>query len=168
MANFVSFSNVPANEDCSWYSSCDFQHLCADCSKCGIGCPAYYPYTSEVVRVPAAAAVEEVDARATGFKTGFGTQGDRTDELRLLPQDTEITIRVFTDRTLVEAYWMDGRVAMTSATKPGESRAGLPQIEVFSSVDGVELGSATVWEMQSIWVSKEEVLAAPRVDGLQK
>ena len=118
--------------------------------------------------MPAATIVEEVDARATGFQTGFGTQGDRTDELQLLPEDTEITIRVFTDRTLVEAYWMDGRVAMTSATKSSESRGGLPQIEVFSSVDGVELGSATVWEMQSILVSKEEVLATPRADGLPK
>merc|ERR1712176_1751982 len=49
MANFVSFSNVPGNSDCSWYQSCDFDHLCEDCSKCGIGCPEYYPYESEVL-----------------------------------------------------------------------------------------------------------------------
>merc|ERR1711871_1457307 len=50
MANFVSFSNVPGNTDCSWYQSCDFHNLCEDCSKCGIGCPKYYPYQSEVLR----------------------------------------------------------------------------------------------------------------------
>lgn len=49
MASFVSFSNVPGNSDCSWYSSCDFDHLCEDCSQCGIGCPRYYPYESEVL-----------------------------------------------------------------------------------------------------------------------
>ena len=49
MANFVSFSNVPGNSDCSWYVACDMRHLCEDCSKCGIGCPKYYPYESEVL-----------------------------------------------------------------------------------------------------------------------
>jgi hypothetical protein len=49
MANYVSFSNVPANSDCSWYAACDMGHLCEDCSKCGIGCPTYYPYQSEVL-----------------------------------------------------------------------------------------------------------------------
>merc|ERR1740117_2713248 len=50
MANVVSFSNVPGNSDCSWYSACDMRHLCEDCSKdCGIHCPKYYPYKSEVL-----------------------------------------------------------------------------------------------------------------------
>jgi len=48
-ANFVSFSNVAGNSDCSWYAACDMMHLCEDCSKCGIGCPKYYPYESEVL-----------------------------------------------------------------------------------------------------------------------
>ena len=50
MANYVSYSNVPGNADCSWYSQCDMSRLCEDCSKCGIGCPKYYPYQSEVLR----------------------------------------------------------------------------------------------------------------------
>ena len=49
MAKFVSFSDAPGNVDCSWYSVCDFDHLCEDCSKCGIGCPKYYPYQTEVL-----------------------------------------------------------------------------------------------------------------------
>jgi len=50
-ANFVSFSYFPAggNFDCSWYAECDFEHLCVDCSKCGIGCPQYLPYESQVL-----------------------------------------------------------------------------------------------------------------------
>ena len=51
MANYVSFSNVPGNSDCSWYAACDMDHLCEDCSRCGIGCPTYYPYESEVLHV---------------------------------------------------------------------------------------------------------------------
>jgi hypothetical protein len=51
MANYVSFSLKDWNSDCSWYSSCDMSHLCEDCSKCGIGCPSYVPYSSEVVKV---------------------------------------------------------------------------------------------------------------------
>ena len=49
MANYVSYSNVPGNADCSWYSQCDMSRLCEDCSKCGIGCPKYYPYQSQVL-----------------------------------------------------------------------------------------------------------------------
>merc|ERR1712224_354097 len=46
--------------------------------------------------------------------------GRFTDTLQLLPDDEAIALRVFTDRQVVEAYWMDGRVAMTSATMPGK------------------------------------------------
>ena len=42
-------------------------------------------------------------------------------------------LRVFTDRTLVEAYWMDGRVAMTSATKPEMAKSGLDQVHASSA-----------------------------------
>ena len=59
-ANFVSFSLHGWNSDCSWYETCDFGHLCADCSQPGPhcpappGCPSYVPYTSEVISaVPA-------------------------------------------------------------------------------------------------------------------
>ena len=47
-ANYVSFSL--ASSDCSWYAACDMGRLCADCSTCGIGCPSYVPYASEVLR----------------------------------------------------------------------------------------------------------------------
>ena len=76
--------------------------------------------------------------------------------------------------TLIEAYWMDGRVAMTSAV--GRARAPdheettgirggsmVAQAKVVATVDAT-LTAATAWEMQSIWVSKEQVLATPRAD----
>ena len=55
MGNYVSFS-LQAN-DCSWYQTCEFDKLCADCSKPGPncpnpatgGCPQYYPFESEVL-----------------------------------------------------------------------------------------------------------------------
>merc|ERR1712039_34920 len=93
------------------------------------------------------------------------TEGATSASLQLLPDDAEITLQVFVDRTLVEAYWMDGRVAMTSAASPSKAVPESDQVEVFTSVDGVELSSAVAWGMESIWVSKEEVLATPRTDG---
>jgi hypothetical protein len=58
MGNYASFSNVPGNQDCSWYSECDTSDLCKDCSKPASsptcppapGCPKYYPYQTEVVK----------------------------------------------------------------------------------------------------------------------
>jgi len=41
--------------------------------------------------------------------------------MALLPDEREITLRVFSDRTVVEAYWADGRVAMTTAFSSGGS-----------------------------------------------
>ena len=142
MGNVVSFSNVPGNSDCSWYENCDWDDKCMDCSKPGKncpaklpgqgGCPKYYPYQSEVIKKPSSEASAQVGSgggsgggsgaaggSGSGSGSGSDTQGDRSDTLQLLPTDKEITIRVFVDRTLVEAYWMDGRVAMTSAAKPG-------------------------------------------------
>ena len=57
MGNYVSYS-LEAN-DCSWYSACEFNQLCADCSKPGPncpnpatgGCPKYYPFESEVLKI---------------------------------------------------------------------------------------------------------------------
>ena len=39
-----------------------------------------------------------------------------------------LRLRVYTDRTLVEAYWMDGRVAMTSDVNPALAVPGSPDL----------------------------------------
>ena len=57
MANFASWSL--GWNDCSWYSECDWDHLCADCTKPGPncpnpatgGCPVYHSFTSEVLKI---------------------------------------------------------------------------------------------------------------------
>ena len=99
-----------------------------------------------------------------------GHQNQPTAVLRLLPTDEELTVRIFTDRTLIEAYWMDGRIAMTypvpCANKgEPESRCDQTAGEVtVGSTAGGTLSSAQAWAMKSIWVSKETVLATPRID----
>ena len=58
MATYASWSL--GWNDCSWYTTCDWDHLCADCTKPGPscpnpktgGCPMYHPFTSEVLRKP--------------------------------------------------------------------------------------------------------------------
>ena len=55
MGNYVAFSL--GWNDCSWYSTCDWDHLCADCTKPGPncpnpatgGCPVYHPWVAEVL-----------------------------------------------------------------------------------------------------------------------
>ena len=59
MGNYISYG---ADKSCSWYSQCDFKHLCLDCSKdIGPNCPAskagqpkcphYIAFTSEVLKI---------------------------------------------------------------------------------------------------------------------
>jgi len=174
MASYVSFS--AENDDCSWYNSCDFAHLCTDCSKCGIGCPKYVPYASEVLRTDttAPAGAHGAVKKRGGGKGAHGAQrsprladpsvgveGSKVDALRLLPTDKEVTLQVFTDRTLVEAYFMGGRVAMTSHINAAFAQPDeRPQAEVFATA-AAEVRSVMAWEMRSIWASTEEVLATP-------
>jgi hypothetical protein len=86
-ANFVSFSNVPGNADCSWYHECNTKALCEDCHTCGIGCPKYYPYETEVIKKPetdAVAATTTVSlSRQERLNAAEGTQGDLTDTLQV-------------------------------------------------------------------------------------
>ena len=93
----------------------------------------------------------------------LGLRSTRADTLQLLPDEDELVLRVFVDRQVAEAFWMDGRVAMTSQIRPQFAVKGMPQVSLFSNskVDA-QVIEASAWEMQSIWVSKEEVLATPR------
>ena len=80
--------------------------------------------------------------------------------LRLSPSDTTIDVRVFSDRALAEAYWMNGRVAMTVPAACDR------ECDMSVRADGAEVGlvSATAWKVRSMWISKEEVLRTPRLD----
>ena len=88
-----------------------------------------------------------------------------TDSLKLSPNDKTLDVRVFVDNVMSEVYFMGGRVAMTVPSfAPKHAPATGPAISVDADGAGADLVSATVWPVQSIWVSKEQVLATPRPD----
>jgi len=88
--------------------------------------------------------------------------GDHRDTLKLLSTDATLAVRIYVDNTFAEAYWMDGRVAMT--VKTGSTvEAGIS----VSSSTAVTLTGATVWRVGSIWVSPGEVRRTPRLDSQQ-
>ena len=86
-----------------------------------------------------------------------------TATLTLLPSDTALDLRVFCDRTIVEAYWQGGRVAMTTggAADDGTWGDGGARVRGAMSVEagmsGAEVMGASVYEMGSICVPKELV-----------
>merc|ERR1712241_1187088 len=88
--------------------------------------------------------------------------GSTTDTLKLSPNDKTIDMRLYVDNTFTEAYWMNGRVAMTIDTPATE------QADVILSADkaDVTLESATVWHVNSIWVSPEQVKQTPRMGSM--
>mmetsp|Transcript_32745 Transcript_32745/g.45725 ORF Transcript_32745/g.45725 Transcript_32745/m.45725 type:complete len:80 (+) Transcript_32745:411-650(+) len=79
----------------------------------------------------------------------------------MLPSDTLISIRLFLDTAVAEAYFMGGRVAMTIPIAASTTNWG---VAIGSSASGTTLVNATSWGMSSIYVTKEEVLATPRRD----
>lgn len=82
------------------------------------------------------------------------------DTLRMSPNDKTITIRAYVDNTFTEAFWQNGRVAMTITT--GATKESL--MAVSSTVD-IEMNYAKAWQVKPIWVSPEEVIRTPRMDG---
>ena len=82
-----------------------------------------------------------------------------TDTLQLLPSDTTLDVRIFTDNGLVEVYWMEGRVVMTAIT-PLSLRSGAITV---STTGANTTASAAAWAMGSIWASPERLLAGPRI-----
>lgn len=88
-----------------------------------------------------------------GFKAAQGGKMVSSDQVPLLADDTELTMRVFLDGSVAEAYWMGGRVAMTIAT--------LPVASVTITADAAAtLANATSYAMGDIHTTKEAVLAA--------
>eukprot|EP00463_Aulacantha_scolymantha_P005766 TRINITY_DN715_c0_g2_i2.p1 TRINITY_DN715_c0_g2~~TRINITY_DN715_c0_g2_i2.p1 ORF type:complete len:169 (-),score=25.68 TRINITY_DN715_c0_g2_i2:246-752(-) len=88
------------------------------------------------------------------------TNGGTVDTLKMSPNDKSITIRVYVDITFSEAFWQNGRVAMTKVT-PATKEASM----AVSSTKDITLNYAKAWQVGSIWVSPEEVLRTPRLDG---
>jgi sucrose-6-phosphate hydrolase SacC (GH32 family) len=90
-----------------------------------------------------------------------GVDGGVSDKLKLSPSDKTIDMRLFVDNTFTEAYWMGGRVAMTTTTKANKA-AGM---SVSADKAGITLANAKAWKVGSIWVTPEDVIATPRADA---
>ena len=80
--------------------------------------------------------------------------GGGDDGLWLLPTDDVIELVVFVDNTVVEAYWMDGRVVNTAAIGYSATGGGMA---VEASVE-VVLESVQAWELGSCWVNESVAL----------
>lgn len=96
----------------------------------------------------ASAPFNEVPVTCGGFK----------DTLRLLPTETTVELRVYTDWTFTEAFFQNGRVAMTIAAGADDSA----DVSLTSDAD-VTVASATLYPLKSIWTTPDAVRKAPRV-----
>ena len=89
-----------------------------------------------------------------------GHGGGFSDVVSMLPSDSHVSIRLFLDTAVAEAYFMGGRVAMTipvaASTKNWDVSIG--------SSASTELANATSYSMSSTYVTKEEVFAMPRLN----
>lgn len=94
---------------------------------------------------------------------GGGGGGGVQDTLQLSSADKTFEVRVFADQTVVEVYFMDGRVAMTMSG-PTQVANGSVSVLANSTAGSATTFSGSVYEMNGIWVSPEEVLATPRRD----
>lgn len=116
-------------------------------------------YRSANVTGNSAASPDAVRRRASASASAPGA-GDFvwsfTDELRLLPDERQVSLSLFFDHTIAEAYF-NGRVGMTLPLDGCDD--GRVELEV-SADSGVSLANATVWSVGSIWVTPEEVLDA--------
>jgi len=91
-----------------------------------------------------------------GSPASLTNRQPHTDTLYLLPTDTHLSIRLFLDSIVAEAYWMDGRVAMTAQIAPVVGGS----VAITASADGATLVNATAWNMTNIWTTKEAILAS--------
>ena len=67
---------------------------------------------------------------------------------RLEPTDGRIRLRVLVDRSVVEVFGADGRIAITDRVFPGPSSDG---VSLFSDGGEARLVSLDGWEIQSAW-----------------
>lgn len=74
------------------------------------------------------------------------------DQLPLLPDDTHLSLRIFLDGTVAEAYWQGGRVAMTIPSSAVDS------VSISTDAGAAQLINATSWSMGSVYTTVEDVL----------
>jgi len=84
--------------------------------------------------------------------------GSFDDTLRLLPEETDFELRIYSDATFLEAYFQQGRIAITAVATMDKSS----DVTMYADSD-VSVSSATAYSLRSIWVSEDEVRNAARV-----
>jgi len=84
--------------------------------------------------------------------------GTTKDTLRLTSSETTVEIRAFSDWTFVEAYFQQGRTAMTVVGGLGDT-TGLS----LTSTEALTAASVSAYPMKGIWTTPEAVRKAPRV-----
>merc|ERR1711920_830895 len=104
--------------------------------------------------------VEYVPPSDNGVSKVTVGSGKVTDTLKLSPNDKTIDMRLYVDNTFTEAYFMNGRVAMTIDTPATEEA----DVTVGADTDGITVQSATVWKVNPIWVTLDQVKQTPRLD----
>ena len=96
----------------------------------------------------------------SGVKAPGKLLGATSSPLALSSADTTLDVNVYVDHVVSEAFFQGGRVAMTQETTATNGTAAA----VYSSADGA-LQAARGWRVGSIWITPEEVLRTPRMDG---
>lgn len=131
-----------ANPDCQAWTYVTRPPLVASCCQKGATGFRYNPDSptcTSGVRTPRPAPID-------------GT----SDSLVFKPGETTVTIHVFIDNTFIEAYWQDGRVAMTKTFVDAAPEFGMA---IFAESADVAVVSAQAWHMGGIWKPAEVVKA---------
>jgi sucrose-6-phosphate hydrolase SacC (GH32 family) len=89
------------------------------------------------------------------------------DSVPMLPSETSFEIRIFSDATLLEVFFQQGRAAMTvaaimSATTDLVVHATAAPAAAAAAIETIGI-NATAWPMRGIWVTPDAVREAPRV-----
>ena len=82
-----------------------------------------------------------------------------SDTVSLLAADTRISLRLFVDQDVAEAYFLGGRVAITHTVVAPAADADW-DVAISSSTAEATLASAKSFLMGSIWTTAEEILKA--------
>lgn len=84
--------------------------------------------------------------------------GGFSDSMRILNDDTSIELRMFSDATIVEAYFQQGRVAMTVDAEISDAA------DLFiSSTEKNFAADVQVYQIKQIWTTPDAVRKAERI-----
>jgi sucrose-6-phosphate hydrolase SacC (GH32 family) len=110
--------------------------------------------------------------RAAGKYNVTTTVNGKNGQLWLLTNETEVTVEIFTDISVVEVYWQGGRSVTTGSASINEPHSHTPvplppgtvrgAIAICNNASASVDVHGSVWTMGSIWATKADVLATPK------